>query len=504
MIWHRDEATDDLVLTYWIPYCDQNRQKYLAFFPAHKQDEGARCFAAEPKDRYVHETDPVNGCCKETIRIPQFFQEPIDWGRGLICFVVNTQVYFGKQHGYEVLTSGFLIKAPPDKATEIIDDPYGLRAAFAGDEHCHEDRAKILEVMMSAEPAVQKYVTDFLDRMKVAVSELNAFKYLNSYWNQIACGKGKKISSGYAFMAGHYFSKVFKEDSASESYRGLWSPKLIFYPFTCEQKPIPLDDIKPFLPHMRKSEEISGLDDPGMMSKPLMSRFWVEVRNNVGKKAVRKAQRIYYTQNWTFSYPQLAEAVRLKVEDGIPLNDLLNALKITEQTPGDPRGVITKLYQGWEQVAERVMDVKMITSKGGSVYEEVHKCFPPHGNMAKYGQDVFRPAFDWYNDLPYLVYGGYEDGSAELDVWEDQRNLDDAAIEEFIKVMGKQLHEWRKNPTLEVAQRLRKTFTVVEQVDAYMAVLPGRSNPILGIMDAIDNEAWRCRDEEMAVPSTVE
>lgn len=503
VIWHRDVTTDDLVLTYWIPYSDQNRQKYLAFFPAHKQDERALCFAAEPKDRYVHETDPVNGCCKETIRIPKFFQESIDWGRGLICFVVNKQVYFGKQHGYEVLTSGFLIKAPPDKVTEIIDDPYGLRAAFAGDEYCHEDRAKILDVMMSADPAVQEYVAGFLDRMKVAVSELHAFKYLNSYWNQIACGKGKKISSGYAFMAGHYFSKVFKEASASESYRGLWSQKLIAYPFACEQKPIPLDTIKPFLPHMRKSEEISGLDDPGMMSRSLMSRFWVEVRNNVGQKVVSKAQRIYYTQNWTFSYPQLAEVVRLKVEDGIPLNDLLNGLKITEQTPGDPRGVITKLYQGWEQVSEGVMDVKMITLKGGSVYEDVHKCFPPHGNMAKYGQGVFRPAFDWYNDLPYLFYGGYENGSTKLDVWEDQRNLDDAVIEEFIKVMGRKLHEWRKNPTLEVAQGLRKTFAVVEQVDACMAVVPGCRNPVLGIMDAIDNEAWRCRDEEMAVSPAV-
>lgn len=424
VVWRRDEATDDLVLTYWIPYSVQNCQKHLAFFPAHKQDERALCFETEPKDRYVHETDPVYGRCKETIRIPHFFQKPIDWGRGLICFVVNKQVYSGKQHDYKVLTSGFLIKAPPDKVTEITDDPYGLRSAFAGNEDCQEDRAKILEVMMSAEPAVQEYVAGFLDRMKVAVSELNAFKYLNSYWNQIACGKGKKITSGYAFMAGHYFSKVFKDDSALENYRELWSRKLIPYPFACE-------------PCEQKSLNISCLYDIKNMSKPLRSRFWVEVKNNVGKEVIRKARRIYYTQNWTFSYPQLAEAVRLKVEDGIPLNDLLNALKITGRTRGDPRGVITKLYQGWVQVTNGVMDVEEISSKDGSVYEEVHKCFPSHDNMGKYGQYVFRPVFDWYNDLPYLFYGGYEDGSAELDVWEDQRNLDDAAIEEFIKVMGK-------------------------------------------------------------------
>ena len=500
VIWRRDEATDDLVLTYWIPFSDQNRQKHLVFFPAHKQDERALCFAAEPKGCYVHETDPVHGRCKEIIRIPHFFQENIDWGRGLICFVATKQMYFGEQHGYEVLTSGFLLMAPADKVTEINNDPYGLRAAFAGDENCHEDRAKILELMMSADPTVQEYVAGFLDRMKDAVSELNAFKYLNSYWNQIACEKGKEISSGYAFMSSAYFSKVFSNTLAAETYKGLWSPKLIAYPFVSEQNPIPSVAIKQFLPHLRKPEELSGLDDPGMMSRPLMSRFWGEIKQNVGKKAVCQAQRIYYSQNWTFSYPQLAEAVRIQVENGVPLNDLLNALKTTEQTQGDPRGVVSKLYQGWMRVSAGEIGVEEITSKGGSVYDEVHGCFPSHCNMAKYSQAIFRPVFDWFNDLPYLFYGGYEDSFDELHgmVWQDDRRLDEETVDEFVKVMGRKLHEWRKNPTLEEAQNLRKTFSVVEQVDACMAVIPERPNPVLGLMDAIDNEAWCCRAAEKA------
>lgn len=123
--------------------------------------------------------------------------------------------------------------------------------------------------------------------------------------------------------------------------------------------------------------------------------------------------------------------------------------------------------------------------------------------MAKYSQAMFRPVFDWFNDLPYLFYGGYEDGFNELhgNVWEDQRNLDDETLDAFVKIMGKKLHEWRKNPTLESAQSLRKTFSIVEQVDACMAVIPGRPNPVLGLMDAIDNEAWRCRAEEKTAAS---
>ena len=36
---------------------------------------------------------------------------------------------------------------------------------------------------------------------------------------------------------------------------------------------------------------------------------------------------------------------------------------------------------------------------------------------------------------------------------------------------------------------------------ACMAVIPGRPNPVLGLMDAIENEAWRCRAEEKTAAS---
>ena len=74
--------------------------------------------------------------------------------------------------------------------------------------------------------------------------------------------------------------------------------------------------------------------------------------------------------------------------------------------------------------------------------------------------------------------------------------LDDKTVEAFIKVMGMRLHKWRKNPTLEEAQELRKVFSIVEKVDACMLVLPG--GPSLGLMDAIDNEAWCYRAAEKA------
>ena len=71
-------------------------------------------FIAETSDKYIHEVDEETGRCKETIRIPHFFKEEIDWGRGLICFIAHKQIFFGEHRGYEVLSSGFFMKAPDE------------------------------------------------------------------------------------------------------------------------------------------------------------------------------------------------------------------------------------------------------------------------------------------------------------------------------------------------------------------------------------------------------
>lgn len=499
VIWRRDEATDDLVLTYWLPYCDQEKQKYLTFFPAHKQDEQAICFETEPCANYVHETDPETGRCRETVRLPGFFRRSIDWGRGVICFVASRQTNFGGRHSYEVLTSGFLLPAPPDMVTEINDDPYGLRAAFAGDENCREDRARILEIMTSPNPEVQAYVSGFLERMKNAVSELNAFKYLNAYWNQIACEDGHEITSGYAFMAAAYYSRVV-DTPAGEAYRGLWSRRLIPYGFIAEQPPLQLDPT--MIPHLRQEREDVGLDDPSVLSRPLMSEFWKAIKMNVDPQVMRQARAYYIRKDNIFSYPQLAEAVRRKFERNVPLNELLNALpegQDQEAAKETARGVLTALYEGWRQVDAGEIDIQEITGYDGEVYQAVCRLLPDGWRAAQWAKWMFRPVFNNFKETPYLYYAGYdEDIQRDLRREEDgnTKRLDPATLVAFVHTMGQKLHAWRSNQTLEDAQDLRKTFITVEKVDARMACLP--QHPVCNLMDAIENEAWRCRAEVRA------
>ena len=482
VVWKHDEATDDLVLTYWLPYSDQNRQKHLVFFPAHKQDERAICFAAEPRENYIHETDPGTGRCKETIRIPHFFRESIDWGRGLICFVANKQVYFGEQHGYEVLTSGFLLKAPPDKITEITNDPYGLRAAFAGDENCHEDRAKILELMMSTDPAVQQYVSGFLERMKDAVSELNAFKYLNSYWNQIVGDDGNEMPSGYAFMSGSYYSQHRND----EAYRGLWSRFLIGYKY-----------LTPKVPDESYVVQAALILPSKLDYLPLAKKLalWKTVKHFLGTVSCQGPFKV--TRQWCFSYSRLSEAIRCAITAGRSKGDFIKNHCMAGSVV---RNVVEKLFDAWLQVACHEIDIEEITSKNGKVFHDVMATLPHGPNLSKIDLCCFRPFLDNYSATPYLFYAGY-DSLAVGKAWDDEKYVSQEDLYRFFNEVGRRLHEWRKNPTLEVAQELRTAFLLLEQVDALNTVGLGHQQPEYRLMDAIDNEAWRYRAEENTAAS---
>ena len=481
VVWKRDPETDDLIATYWIPFCDQNRQKHIAFYPAHRQDQPPLAFAAETSDKYIHEVDGKTGRCKETIRIPHFFKEEIDWGRGLLCFIAHKQIFFGEHRGYEVLTSGFFMKAPDDKITEITDDPFGLRTAFVGGENGSEDGEALLKIMTSDDPATQEYVAGFLGRMKDAAAELKAYPYLNSYWNKIVQNDDSH-PSGYAFMAGAYFSKVFADKIAGEPYVGLWCRRLIGYKYLPAMHSYPMT-------LFTAASYSAALDQiPQLLKLP----FWKTVKSVI--KHVDPTGSFLLKQAWSYSYAQLSEAVRLAHVKGVAVNDLV--AKIPVKAQGDSRGVITELYAAWEQVEAGTLNVREITSKDGKVRLAVRSKMPDHGNLAIYNHAVFRPLFEKYRETPYLFYGDYDNDFTETrgSTWECQRCLSEENIRAFVKEMGRRLHEWRKRPSLKDAQELRRIFVLVDKVDALVATLPKRPN--CGLMDFIENVAWALNDAE--------
>lgn len=222
---------DDLVMTYWCAFLDRDRERGLAFYPAHRQDESPQfLWAAEKVEEQCYVEEETNRY-QECLRIRGFYTKDfarthkVDWGKGLLCFVVAKEVALGGAARPKVISSGFLVRAPETPQPAITNDPYGLREAFVSDGDCRENGKKLEEIITSSIPEEHAYVLDFLERMRNAVAELGVFEYLNSYWNRLVPDEQAR-PTGYAFLCGEH---VLNTPDNFLPYRKLWSKALVSY-----------------------------------------------------------------------------------------------------------------------------------------------------------------------------------------------------------------------------------------------------------------------------------
>ena len=222
----------DLILTYWCSFLDRSRTKGLAFYPIHRQDERPKILWDEAEkveeQCFVH---PTTNRYQECLRVRNFYTPDKDWGFGRLCFVVSKVEYTNGNWSPQVISSGFLAKAPQELRTEIDnpnDEANELRKAFVGGTNCCEDGETLEKIMTSKDPETHKtpkYVLDFLERMRKAVAELGVFEYLNSYWNRLVPEEGAR-PTGFAFRCGAHVHKHLVEKTF-QPYRKLWNKELI-------------------------------------------------------------------------------------------------------------------------------------------------------------------------------------------------------------------------------------------------------------------------------------
>ncbi|MGN0857434.1 MAG: hypothetical protein ACI4QJ_08535 [Candidatus Spyradenecus sp.] len=210
---------------------DRDRKKGLAFYPIHRQDEEARILWETEKVGERCVVDSKTQRYQECLRVRDFYTQDPDWGYGRLCFVVSKVEYTNGNCSQQVISSGFLAKAPQELRTEIDtpnDEANELRKAFVSDTDCREDGKTLERIMTSKDPKTHKtpkYVLDFLDRMCEKVHELGVFEYLNSYWNRLVPEEGSR-PTGFAFLCGaHVYKHLIKK--TFQPYRKLWSKELI-------------------------------------------------------------------------------------------------------------------------------------------------------------------------------------------------------------------------------------------------------------------------------------
>ena len=114
--------------------------------------------------------------------------------------------------------------------------------------------------------------------------------------------------------------------------------------------------------------------------------------------------------------------------------------------------------------------------------------------LSEYALDVFCPLFQNFKNSPYIFYGGY-DAVVEKG-WEMSWSLSDNDIYAFVVELGRRLHQWRKNPTLEDAQELRRIFVELEEIDAFVDLNREEPKPVFSLMGGVENVAWALRKAE--------
>lgn len=234
-----DAASNKLTLSYFTSFRlhGAGSKLELAVLPAHRQDQQPHFI--ELNNRKLDDDPGGLHRCVEKAEVKDFYAQDIDWGYGVIGFVVERGTY-----RVESVTTGFFIPAQNPTAPNLEGDILAeLRTALAerqvrrGVRMTEEDADRLrriaAEFMAEDETkreAVRKYICDAAE----VASQLNALDSINSFCNRIKTAQGKVAwVGGYAFMAG-WFVRDFVVNGAFRDWpfpQPYWHPSLIAYQY---------------------------------------------------------------------------------------------------------------------------------------------------------------------------------------------------------------------------------------------------------------------------------
>lgn len=232
-----DRVGQDLHLSYFASFRHHvtAHPLQLAIVRAHSQDaepifvplEGAM-LADDPEG--LHR-------CVQSVVANDFYSQAIDWGNGVIGFVVEQGDY-----RMDVKTTGFFIAAPEGgMEPEFLEDPLGkLRRALSerqvlrGLPMSDDDRnrlAVIRDEFMSDDEHKRECLKTYIENAANVAAGLGALDSINSFYNRIQNRDGKLAwVCGYVFMAGWWVKQFVDNEGDFRDWpfpHGSWHPLLI-------------------------------------------------------------------------------------------------------------------------------------------------------------------------------------------------------------------------------------------------------------------------------------
>lgn len=237
------ESTGDLQVTYFSSWkmLDAPVRLSLAVLPTHRQDEKPKLFDLTEK---MEVEDPLGkGRCVVSAVVKGFLREELDWGYGLLGFVVASS-----ERDSAVITTGFFIPALYHVEPDLKGDPLAeLRLAIASpqvrrDRQMQDDDRDRLAVItrefMTEDTEKRAAIREYLKKAYDVAGSLRFADSVNTFTNTILNADNRRAwVSGYAYMAGWLAQeKIIDGEFRDPMFVGRWSPLLIAYAYQTPRK----------------------------------------------------------------------------------------------------------------------------------------------------------------------------------------------------------------------------------------------------------------------------
>ena len=487
---------NDCCLSYFVSYCDSEREKVILVYKTTHQEE--RPVEIKPYE-VKHETDE-HGRCVETLHFK--IDDNLN-NCGKICFAAYKKINALK---YKIVSSGFFLKS--DGCPETPNDElFDLRLALAD-----KNTEKICSIMMTEDEALRERIKKFIETITLNAQNAGICEYMNSFRNKLIIKNGlmEIIPSGYLFMAGWFFSgQIDEKGKFNADYRDYWDPLMIAYKYMTPPRQPDIKDIDAWLKNYR--EFINKMENKrdiieklrGLMSEP----------DNKGE--------CNFPCCCFFSFPQLSEAVRRMENKYNKNNDAMldfpefmktempDVVKLFKKEPWAEicMTILLRLFSAWRTwrpgTGECVPRKKDFYEKNKQHFDALSSS--QFNFIVKYLSKDFLER----NNEKYLYHVGYDQElSKKLFSFSWFRGFSIHNLHDFIKEIANELHEWRKNPDLKTAQKLREVLLTIQVVDNELlfylqSVTDIKTNDFIGLRKVIDSVAWDLYYEEKKLKTEV-
>lgn len=399
-------------------------------------------FVALPCERVLCEGVSV---AQEKISVPQFgnkFREHL--GSGCVCFLAKKQTYDNTdREEYRLISSGFLVRNNANNS--IVADSNlisQLREAIV-----NKNEQLICKMFSSEDEQVRDVVRGVLDRVWKNIVNIHAPEikdYLNLYRCEIKNEKGQFVErSGYAFLADWYNFGQNQETFHGVSrvlfdeYRKYW-PRLMF----------------PVVKEVKSPKSDLTVDQ--------YLKWYLEDGDNQGFKL----------QCFKLCNRDADPSLQIEGSTFLKLYDAINRRLKFEEFPtehGHPNCWLCSASIG-KCFYSQYYEYRCMKKLNG----DIRQCWSSDRNRIQRSPQIARAIME---RVPYLYYHGVPLNDQLMCTSDILCGLRKREIREFLKVLARELFEWRKNPTLDDgAQLLKDDLLLLEEIDEQLFSAPPNIN----------------------------